>query len=107
MGSKEKTTLSLDPEIKREGTAALHAMGLNLTTFVEMGLRATINEGRLPFSPVLPTAASAASAESRGAKQDARQRIAELNAATPLAVRQTLADLTPKDERRILEERDV
>ena len=49
MGTKEKTTLSLDPEIKREGTAALHAMGLNLTTFVEMGLRATINEGRLPF----------------------------------------------------------
>ena len=104
MGSKEKTTLSLDPEIKREGMAALHAMGLNLTTFVEMGLRATINEGRLPFSPVLPTAASA---ESRGAKQDARRRIAELNAATPLAVRQTLADLTPQDERRILEERDV
>ena len=103
MGTKEKTTLSLDPEIKREGTAALHAMGLNLTTFVEMGLRATINEGRLPFVPVLPTASNGG----RNAKQDASRRIAELNAATPLAVRQALADLTPQDERRILEERDV
>ena len=103
MASKEKTTLSIDPEIKREGTAVLHAMGLNLTTFVEMGLRQTINEGRLPFTPSLPSTAAA----HRLSTEDAIRRIGELNALTPLSARQALGDLTPDDERRILEERDA
>ena len=103
MTTKEKTTLSLDPEIKREGTAVLHAMGLNLTTFVEMGLRQTINEGQLPFTPSLPTTPHSRSLSAK----DAARRISELNASTPLAVRQALGDLKPEDERRILEERNA
>lgn len=51
MPVKEKTTLSLDAGTKREGIAILDEMGLNLSTFVEMSLRQTIHEGRLPFTP--------------------------------------------------------
>ena len=39
--------------------------------------------------------------------RDVGSHIAELNAATPPAVRQALADLTLQSQRRILEERDV
>ena len=39
MAIKEKTTISLDAQTKRDGIAILDAMGLNLSTFAEMSLR--------------------------------------------------------------------
>ena len=51
MALKEKTTISLDAQTKRDGTAMLDAMGLNLSTFTEMSLRQLVRDGRLPFTP--------------------------------------------------------
>ncbi len=51
--TKEKATLSLDPQTKRDGIAILDEIGLNLSTFVEMSLRQTIHEGGLPFKPTV------------------------------------------------------
>ena len=45
--------------------------------------------------------------EGHADREDVGSHIAELNAATPPAVRQALADLTLQNQRRILEERDV
>ena len=51
MAIKEKTTISLDAQTKRDGIAILDAMGLNLSTFAEMSLRQLVRDGRLPFMP--------------------------------------------------------
>ena len=51
MAIKEKTTISLDAQTKRDGIAILDAMGLNLSTFAEMSLRQLVRDGRLPFTP--------------------------------------------------------
>ncbi|KAE8127075.1 MULTISPECIES: type II toxin-antitoxin system RelB/DinJ family antitoxin [Bifidobacterium] len=103
VSTKEKTTLSLDREIKQEGTEILNDMGLNLSTFVEMGLRQTIKDGRLPFVPSV----SQTYGGSRIPAHDVRRRINELNAATPQSAHDYLASLSPEDERRLLEERDA
>ena len=47
MAIKEKTTISLDAQTKRDGIAILDAMGLNLSTFAEMSLRQLVRDGRL------------------------------------------------------------
>ena len=49
MAIKEKTTISLDAQTKRDGIAILDAMGLNLSTFAEMSLRQLVRDGRPPF----------------------------------------------------------
>lgn len=51
--TKEKATLSLDPQTKRDGIAILDEIGLTLSTFVEISLRQTIHEGGLPFKPTV------------------------------------------------------
>mgnify|MGYP000730256275 CR=1 FL=1 len=51
MAIKEKATISLDAQTKRDGIAILDAMGLNLSTFAEMSLRQLVRDGRLPFTP--------------------------------------------------------
>lgn len=53
MSVKEKTTLSLDSQTKREGTVILDEMGLSLSTFMEMALRQLVRDRRLPFTPDL------------------------------------------------------
>ncbi|WP_369447507.1 type II toxin-antitoxin system RelB/DinJ family antitoxin, partial [Bifidobacterium breve] len=50
MAIKEKATISLDAQTKRDGIAILDAMGLNLSTFAEMSLRQLVRDGRLPFT---------------------------------------------------------
>ena len=51
MAIKEKATISLDAQTKRDGIAILDAMGSNLSTFAEMSLRQLVRDGRLPFMP--------------------------------------------------------
>ncbi|VUW80628.1 RelB antitoxin [Bifidobacterium breve] len=51
MAIKEKATISLDAQTKRDGIAILDAMGLSLSTFAEMSLRQLVCDGRLPFTP--------------------------------------------------------
>lgn len=100
---KEKTTLTLDREVKRSGVAVLEELGLSLSTFVDMALRQTVREGRLPFIPSV----SGAGAPRLLSEEEVMRRIDSLNASTPPEVQTALADLTPEDERSILEARDA
>ncbi len=51
MAIKEKTTISLDAQTKRDGIAILDAMGLNLSTFAEMSLRQLVRQARQSEEP--------------------------------------------------------
>ena len=47
------TSISLDADVKAEGTSILNELGLDLSTAVGMFLKQTIRERKLPFSPSL------------------------------------------------------
>ena len=43
------TTIQIDPEVKREATVILDALGLSMSTAVNAFLRAPVREGGMPF----------------------------------------------------------
>ena len=53
MAVKERTTIALDPEVKREATDVLERMGLSLSSFTEICLRQAIRDRGMPFTPSL------------------------------------------------------
>lgn len=44
MAVKERTTIALDPEVKREATDVLERMGLSLSSFTEICLRQAVRD---------------------------------------------------------------
>lgn len=53
MAVKERTTIALDPEVKREATDVLEQMGLSLSSFTEICLRQVVRDKGMPFTPSL------------------------------------------------------
>lgn len=53
MAVKERTTIALDPEVKREATDVLERMGLSLSSFTEICLRQAVRDRGMPFTPSL------------------------------------------------------
>ena len=53
MAVKERTTIALDPEVKREATDVLERMGLSLSSFTEICLRQAVRDKGMPFTPSL------------------------------------------------------
>ena len=53
MAVKERTTIALDPEVKREATDVLEQMGLSLSSFTEICLRQAVRDKGMPFTPSL------------------------------------------------------
>jgi len=47
---KVSTNITLDPKLKKEATLLLKEMGLDLSTYVSLSLKAMINEQGLPFN---------------------------------------------------------
>lgn len=99
---KETTSLTLDPEAKREGVAVLNRLGISLSTFVDMSLRQVALERGLPFKPSLRASSDAPLRLSDG---ETRRRLEELAQAVPRETDEALSALTPQDERRMLEAR--
>ena len=50
MAVKERTTIALDPEVKREATDVLERMGLSLSSFTEICLRQAVRDKGMPFA---------------------------------------------------------
>ena len=98
--TKEKTTLTIDRDVKREATALLAQMGIGLSAFVEMGLRQVVADRRLPFTPSLPS-----EAPRRLGAEEVMHTLDSLAGSLPENASQALASIGPDEERLILEGR--
>ena len=57
MPVKERTTIVLNPEVKRDAVNVLEHMGLSLSSFTEICLRQVIRDKGMPFTPSLRASA--------------------------------------------------
>lgn len=56
MAVKERTSIALDPDVKREATAILDQLGMSLSSFTEICLRQVVRDKGMPFTPsIRPT----------------------------------------------------
>ncbi|PJM74733.1 type II toxin-antitoxin system RelB/DinJ family antitoxin [Bifidobacterium simiarum] len=101
-GTKERTTLTIDAKTKEEAAAILDELGMSLSTFVDVSLKQLVRNQGMPFRPTLDVRTPR-----RLNQEEALREMARLDALTPADVQAGLASITPDDERRLLEERDV
>jgi DNA-damage-inducible protein J len=47
--AKPTTTIRIDPELKEQASAIYEELGLNLSSAVNVFLKATVREGGMPF----------------------------------------------------------